>query len=261
MGDAPEYRWDTGEIVEVPEGDSAEVWVRSVTTKEYRIRLSLIRDTLYIKDETQEDMKNSMRAEGLNDLAVRARTGRKRVPYETGSHLYAAFEQIKTLARISSHDPKTQVGAAVLCPQTLRVLATSVNGFLRGACDDLLPNLSPDKHTYMRHAERNLVNYCARKGIAMESLLVICTHSPCYECARALWDAGITIIVFETEHKQTREGFQGKLDLGYSMMGLEMVCWKKRVYSEADANRYRAMVLRPKTREQVIKEIGGKDEL
>ena len=169
-----------------------------------------------------------------------------RVVRNRGTKLRAAFEEVKKAAALLSHDPKTQVGAAIVCPESFRVLATSVNGFIAGAADDELPNLSPLKHEYMRHAERNLIGYCARKGIKMEGKILISTHSPCYECSRSLWDAGVSKIVFETEHKMTKEKFAGRLDLNYSIQKLsEYWFTEEKFYNDQDNVDYRVMYLLP----------------
>lgn len=167
-----------------------------------------------------------------------------RVNRARGTKLRAAFEEIKMNACILSHDPKTQVGAAIVCPDSFRVLATSTNGFIAGAADKVLPNLSPWKHDYMRHAERNLIGFCARKGIKMEGKIVVVTHSPCYECSRALWDAGVSKIIFETEHKMTKEKFKDKMDLSYKICKLkDYHIVENKLFSNDDNDNYSVMLL------------------
>lgn len=198
-----------------------------------KVTCSALRDTVLIEDkpvdETQEDVIESKSLQGKSEAQFHLETYSEnfgdlgvvneklqRVPRERKHRLVSAMAQIALNAEMTSHDPKTQVGAALICPDTFAILAESVNGFIRGAADEVLPNISPEKHLYMRHAERNLISFCARKGISMENKIVISTHSCCYECARALWDSGVQEVVYKTEHKMTRESFEGKLDLTYT---------------------------------------------
>jgi dCMP deaminase len=110
-------------------------------------------------------------------------------------------KKIKTFIKMAevfseeSPDEQTKVGA-VLISKTGRQIASGFNGFLRGAPDHLLPKTRPDKYEYMQHAERNLLYNCLDEGISTRSCTVITTLSPCEECLRACWQAGITTIIY-----------------------------------------------------------------
>jgi len=95
-----------------------------------------------------------------------------------------------------SPDAETQVGAIMLSPDG-RIIASSYNGFLRGAIDELLPSTRPDKYEYMQHAERNLIYNCAYEGIRTKDTHIVCTLSPCTECLRACFQAGVKFIYFD----------------------------------------------------------------
>jgi dCMP deaminase len=181
-----------------------------------------------------------------------------RVERVVESELRASFEQIKSGAHIRSDDPKTQVAAALLDPATGYVLAAQANVFLYGSQRKLLPNLSPDKHAYMRHAERMLIGLCAKTGTRMAGGIVIVSHSPCYECARSLWDAGVEQVIFETEHKMTRESFEGRLDLAYETAPLGYSTFWKPWMTMEDVGRYTLMKMRPKTKPEVEALLGGR---
>jgi dCMP deaminase len=100
-----------------------------------------------------------------------------------------------------SPDEETKVGA-ILLSSDQRVIASSYNGFLRGANDDILPKIRPDKHLYIQHAERNVLYNCAHEGIKTKDTILICTLSPCTECLRACYQSGISSIIFETLYKK-----------------------------------------------------------
>jgi len=95
-----------------------------------------------------------------------------------------------------SPDEETQVGALLVSSEG-RIIASSFNGFLRGAPDDELPTTRPEKYQYMQHAERNLLYNCGYEGIRTKDTTIICTLSPCLECLRASFASGVKAIIFK----------------------------------------------------------------
>lgn len=120
-----------------------------------------------------------------------------------------------------SHDEQTKVGAVLIKNDTGMVVATSYNGFVRGAPDHLLPKTRPEKYEYMIHAEDNLIAHCAKSGISVDNCSLVITMSPCQKCLRLMWQAGITQVICKDlyrdhkiemkdlaiEQKQTQEGY------------------------------------------------------
>lgn len=51
------------------------------------------------------------------------------------------------------------------------------------------------------HAERNVLYWCARKGIATEGLTMYSTDAPCHGCARAIVQCGIVRLVYSREYR------------------------------------------------------------
>ena len=99
-------------------------------------------------------------------------------------------------AKKMSPDAETQVGAIMLGPEE-RVIASSFNGFLRGAIDSELPKTRPGKYDFIQHAERNLLYNCAYNGISTKNTTIICTLSPCTDCLRACFQSGVKRIIFD----------------------------------------------------------------
>lgn len=87
----------------------------------------------------------------------------------------------------------TKVGAA-LVDRDGTVLLTSYNGPPRGVRD--LPERfeRPVKYAFASHAERNLIAFAARKGIATDGCSMYATHAPCGECMKSIIQAGITCV-------------------------------------------------------------------
>jgi len=99
-----------------------------------------------------------------------------------------------------SPDKETQVGAILLSGNTRSVVSEGYNGFIRGATNENLPTTRPDKYQYMIHAETNLVCNAARNQVSTLGGIVFITHTPCINCIRLLYQAGIQEIYFSEEH-------------------------------------------------------------
>ena len=111
-----------------------------------------------------------------------------------------------------SPDAETKVGAIMLSPDG-RIIASSFNGFLRGADDKTMPKTRPDKYVFIQHAERNILYNCCYEGIRTKNTTIVCTLSPCLECLRAAWQSGVTRIIFkDTYHACSSLGFYGNLE-------------------------------------------------
>ena len=109
------------------------------------------------------------------------------------------------IAALGSHDAETQVGSVLVNLQTNTVISTGFNGFVSGAPDDDLPDTRPDKYEYIQHSEQNLITHCALLGISTRNCMVVCTHSPCKNCMRLLWQAGIKTVIAKNLYKDFEE--------------------------------------------------------
>jgi dCMP deaminase len=109
----------------------------------------------------------------------------------------------------NSPDLETKVGSILVKEKTGAVIASSYNGFIRKGPDNKLPKIRPEKYKYIIHSEINLFLNCARHGISTEGCFLVVTLSPCINCARAAYQAGITTIYFKDEYKD----FQNQLNM------------------------------------------------
>lgn len=129
------------------------------------------------------------------------------------------FKQAKVVAE-NSHDTETQVGALLIHGKTKAVLSSGFNGFIRGTCDDKLPTTRPGKYEYIVHAEANLISNAARHGVATEGGFVVCTMSPCKNCLRLMFQAGVTEVYFETKYRDFEEQISMKdLQINLTQVG------------------------------------------
>ena len=125
--------------------------------------------------------------------------------------LQAYMGMARNMATLSP-DAETQVGAIMLSEEG-RIVASSFNGFVRGAVDGSLPTTRPDKYPYIQHAERNILYNCAYEGIRTKNTTVICTLSPCVECLRACFQSGVSTIIFDDlYHSFSNTDFYTELD-------------------------------------------------
>ncbi len=51
------------------------------------------------------------------------------------------------------------------------------------------------------HAEANAISFAARQGIATENATLLCTLSPCYNCAKIIINAGITFVFYRERYR------------------------------------------------------------
>lgn len=95
-----------------------------------------------------------------------------------------------------SKDRSTKVGAVIIGPDG-EGGPWGYNGFPRG-CDDNddYRHQRPEKYLWTEHAERNAIYNAARTGFSTKGCAIFITHPPCMDCARAIVQAGIKLVVW-----------------------------------------------------------------
>lgn len=112
--------------------------------------------------------------------------------------------EIAKVVSKKSKDRNTKVGCVL--EKEGRILSIGYNGAPRKFPDDIVPmghseNLIEDKNTFMVHAELNaILNYGGSLRDLKDSTLYV-TVSPCYECAKAIAQLGISRIVYLNKYK------------------------------------------------------------
>ena len=133
-------------------------------------------------------------------------SGDKRLSYKK----LKSYEARADVIAQDSHDLETKVGAILIHPRSGAVMSEGFNGFVRGAPDNRLPRTRPGKYRYMQHAEMNMLCNAARHGVATEGCIVFSTLSPCTDCLRMMYQAGICTVVF----RDTYGDFYQSLSMG-----------------------------------------------
>ena len=113
------------------------------------------------------------------------------------------FMGVAHLSGMRSKDPNTQVGACIVSPDN-KILSMGYNGFPKGCSDDVFPwereNAEDDtetKYPYVTHSELNaILNY---RGGSLEGTKLYVSLFPCNECAKAIIQAGIRTVVYDSD--------------------------------------------------------------
>ena len=94
-----------------------------------------------------------------------------------------------------SKDPSTKTGAIVVGPDR-EIRATGYNGLVRGVDDDKPERMErPTKYDFFEHAERNAIYNACLTGVSLKNCVMYATHPPCTDCARAIIQSGIKIVI------------------------------------------------------------------
>ena len=112
------------------------------------------------------------------------------------------FMGVALLSGMRSKDPGTQVGACIVS-QDNKILSMGYNGFPKGCDDDDFPwartaeTANETKYPFVTHAELNaILNY---RGGSLEGAKIYVALFPCNECAKAIIQAGIRTVVYDSD--------------------------------------------------------------
>ncbi|MBP3736927.1 MAG: dCMP deaminase family protein [Lachnospiraceae bacterium] len=110
------------------------------------------------------------------------------------------FMGVAMLAGKRSKDPNTQVGSCIVSPEH-KILSIGYNGFPSGVSDDDFPweregDELDTKYPYVTHSELNaILNYRGN----LEGATIYVSLFPCNECAKAIIQAGIRRVVYDSD--------------------------------------------------------------
>lgn len=105
------------------------------------------------------------------------------------------FMEVAELVKTWSKDMSTKVGAVVVGPDR-EIRSTGYNGVVRGVEDDIPERLErPTKYDFFEHAERNAVYNACLIGASLKGCVIYVTAMPCPDCARAIIQSGIKMVV------------------------------------------------------------------
>jgi dCMP deaminase len=106
-----------------------------------------------------------------------------------------------------SHSRRAKVGAVIV--KDNRVISVGYNGMPSGWDNNCEEELSwPSGHIAfletkkeVLHAEMNAMMFAARNGLATEGCTLVLTLSPCFECAKSIYQAGIKQVFYRDSYR------------------------------------------------------------
>lgn len=140
------------------------------------------------------------------------------------------FMGVAHLSGMRSKDPNTQVGACIVGPGN-KILSMGYNGFPKGCSDDVFPwerenaeDATETKYPFVTHSELNaILNY---RGGSLEGTKLYVSLFPCNECAKAIIQAGIRTVVYDSDkYKGTPSNRAAKRM--FDAAGVEYVQYRK----------------------------------
>ncbi len=111
------------------------------------------------------------------------------------------FMGVAHLSGMRSKDPNTQVGACIVSNRN-KILSMGYNGFPSGCSDEEFPwaregEELETKYPFVTHSELNaILNY---RGGSLEGTKLYVSLFPCNECAKAIIQAGIRTVVYDSD--------------------------------------------------------------
>jgi len=109
------------------------------------------------------------------------------------------WDKITILIAAHSKCKKKMVGAVI--HKEGRIIATGWNGTPSGmdnACEE-----HGVTKAIVVHAEANAILFAAKHGTALAGTTLVCTLSPCVECAKMIIQSGITKVEYLEEYRDT----------------------------------------------------------
>lgn len=117
------------------------------------------------------------------------------------------FMGLAHLSALRSKDPNTQVGACIV-DEDNKVVSIGYNGMPRGCKDENMPweregDFLHTKYAYVVHAELNAILNSPR---SVKNCTLYVSLFPCNECAKAIIQAGIKKIIYESDKYNGTDG-------------------------------------------------------
>ncbi len=111
------------------------------------------------------------------------------------------FMGVAQLSALRSKDPNTQVGSCIVS-SSHKILSMGYNGLPAGCDDDEFPwgregEVLDTKYPFVTHSELNaILNY---RGGSLEGATLYVSLFPCNECAKAIIQAGIRTVIYDSD--------------------------------------------------------------
>ncbi len=101
-----------------------------------------------------------------------------------------------------SYAKRLQVGAVIV--KDNQILATGYNGMPSGwenVCETVEPDGSTKTKPEVLHAETNAIAKVAQSTESSSGATLFCTHAPCIECAKLIYQSGINTVYYRDQYR------------------------------------------------------------
>lgn len=126
--------------------------------------------------------------------------------------------EMAKLVAARSRDTSTKVGAVIVTPE-LDIVAIGCNDIPRAVEDTQERRERPKKYLFTEHAERAAIYSAGRHGVSCDGCLMIVTHFPCADCARAIIQAGIAAVVHLPTGEEYAARWAEHIEAAQQMLG------------------------------------------
>jgi dCMP deaminase len=103
-----------------------------------------------------------------------------------------------------SHAKRLQVGSVIVKENT--ILSYGWNGMPTGwpnTCEVVQEDGSLKTRPEVLHSEMNALMKVAQSTESSSGAMLFCTHAPCIDCAKAIFQAGISDLYYREEYRST----------------------------------------------------------
>lgn len=99
------------------------------------------------------------------------------------------------------------------------IISDGFNGSPTGF-DNECEDCDNQTHWYVLHSEANAILKCAKNGVSCKGATIYLTHSPCKDCAKLIFQSGITRIVYGNKYRDS-DGVEFLTNCGLEILFLD----------------------------------------
>jgi dCMP deaminase len=112
------------------------------------------------------------------------------------------FMKVAELTATLSYAKRLQVGAVIV--KGNQTIGTGYNGMptdWENTCEIELEDGSLKTKQEVLHAETNAIAKVARSTVSSEGATLFCTHAPCIDCAKLIYQSGIETVYYKETYR------------------------------------------------------------
>lgn len=112
------------------------------------------------------------------------------------------FMKFAELTSTLSYAKRLQVGAIIV--KNDQIIGSGYNGMPSGwdnNCEIALEDGTLKTRPEVLHSEMNALMKVAQSTESTKNAILFCTHAPCIDCAKAIYQAGITTVYYKEKYR------------------------------------------------------------